>query len=331
MVVHFFLLSIIFYILSNLFVFYAFKINNLFKFQFKNQLITISITIFVLLTYIYIGNPSLLEKNNIQNQNIAGINVSEFREAFNKLENLARSDPNNIEAQLNYGKSLKFINRTEDSESVLYNLYQIKPNNIEVITELLEVMKINGNHESDLYDSILLRGINLEIESIKFLTILSTHYIEKLAYEKALLNLKKIAGLVKDEEFLKNIKATIETYDQLNLLKKKQGPILFSVSINKKDSMSKEVFITVVDESNRPIIAKYLNLILGNTKFILNLNDIIDINYFNNIVNNNKKIKIRVVEASDKMVDLQSRKVFFELPIMLNQVLTNKETIDIKL
>ncbi len=331
MVVHFFLLSIIFYILSNLFVFYAFKINNLFKFQFKNQLITISITIFVLLTYIYIGNPSLLEKNNIQNQNIAGINVSEFREAFNKLENLARSDPNNIEAQLNYGKSLKFINRTEDSESVLYNLYQIKPNNIEVITELLEVMKINGNHESDLYDSILLRGINLEIESIKFLTILSTHYIEKLAYEKALLNLKKIAGLVKDEEFLKNIKATIETYDQLNLLKKKQGPILFSVSINKKDSMSKEVFITVVDESNRPIIAKYLNLILGNTKFILNLNDIIDINYFNNIVNNNKKIKIRVVEASDKMVDLQSRKVFFELPIMLNQVLKNKETIDIKL
>lgn len=331
MVGHFFLLSIIFYILSNLFVFYAFKINNLFKFQFKNQLITISITIFVLLTYIYIGNPSLLEKNNIQNQNIAGINVSEFREAFNKLENLARSDPNNIEAQLNYGKSLKFINRTEDSESVLYNLYQIKPNNIEVITELLEVMKINGNHESDLYDSILLRGINLEIESIKFLTILSTHYIEKLAYEKALLNLKKIAGLVKDEEFLKNIKATIETYDQLNLLKKKQGPILFSVSINKKDSMSKEVFITVVDESNRPIIAKYLNLILGNTKFILNLNDIIDINYFNNIVNNNKKIKIRVVEASDKMVDLQSRKVFFELPIMLNQVLKNKETIDIKL
>jgi len=331
MVVHFFLLSIIFYILSNLFVFYAFKINNLFKFQFKNQLITISITIFVLLTYIYIGNPSLLEKNNIQNQNIAGINVSEFREAFNKLENLARSDPNNIEAQLNYGKSLKFINRTEDSESVLNNLYQIKPNNIEVITELLEVMKINGNHESDLYDSILLRGINLEIESIKFLTILSTHYIEKLAYEKALLNLKKIAGLVKDEEFLKNIKATIETYDQLNLLKKKQGPILFSVSINKKDSMSKEVFITVVDESNRPIIAKYLNLILGNTKFILNLNDIIDINYFNNIVNNNKKIKIRVVEASDKMVDLQSRKVFFELPIMLNQVLKNKETIDIKL
>ena len=102
MVVHFFLLSIIFYILSNLFVFYAFKTNNLFKFQFKNQLITISITIFVLLTYIYIGNPSLLEKNNIQNQNIAGINVSEFREAFNKLENLARSDPNNIEAQLNY-------------------------------------------------------------------------------------------------------------------------------------------------------------------------------------------------------------------------------------
>ena len=200
-----------------------------------------------------------------------------------------------------------------------------------MITELLEVMKINGNHESDLYDSILLRGINLEIESIKFLTILSTHYIEKLAYEKALLNLKKIAGLVKDEEFLKNIKATIETYDQLNLLKKKQGPILFSVSINKKDSMSKEVFITVVDESNRPIIAKYLNLILGNTKFILNLNDIIDINYFNNIVNNNKKIKIRVVEASDKMVDLQSRKVFFELPIMLNQVLKNKETIDIKL
>lgn len=331
MVVHFFLLSIIFYILSNLFVFYAFKINNLFKFQFKNQLITISITIFVLLTYIYLGNPSLLEKKNIQNQNIAGINVSEFREAFNKLENLARSDPNNIEAQLNYGKSLKFINRTEDSESVLNNLYQIEPNNIEVITELLEVMKINGNHESDLYDSILLRGINLEIESIKFLTILSTHYIEKLAYEKALLNLKKIAGLVKDEEFLKNIKATIETYDQLNLLKKKQGPILFSVSINKKDSMSKEVFITVVDESNRPIIAKYLNLILGNTKFILNLNDIIDINYFNNIVNNNKKIKIRVVEASDKMVDLQSRKVLFELPIMLNQVLTNKETIDIKL
>ena len=331
MVVYFFLLSIIFYILSNLFVFYAFKINNLFKFQFKNQLITISITIFVLLTYIYIGNPSLLEKNNIQNQNIAGINVSEFREAFNKLENLARSDPNNIEAQLNYGKSLKFINRTEDSELVLNNLYQIKPNNTEVITELLEVMKINGNHESDLYDSILLRGINLEIESIKFLTILSTHYIEKLAYEKALLNLKKIAGLVKDEEFLKNIKATIETYDQLNLLKKKQGPNLFSVSINKKDSMSKEVFITVVDESNRPIIAKYLNLILGNTKFILNLNDIIDINYFNNIVNNNKKIKIRVVEASDKMVDLQSRKVFFELPIMLNQVLKNKETIDIKL
>lgn len=331
MVVQFFLLSIIFYILSNLFVFYAFKINNFFKFQFKNQLITISITIFVLLTYIYLGNPSLLEKKNIQNQNIAGINVSEFREAFNKLENLARSDPNNIEAQLNYGKSLKFINRTEDSESVLNNLYQIKPNNIEVITELLEVMKINGNHESDLYDSILLRGINLEIESIKFLTILSTHYIEKLAYEKALLNLKKIAGLVKDEEFLKNIKATIETYDQLNLLKKKQGPILFSVSINKKDSMSKEVFITVVDESNRPIIAKYLNLILGNTKFILNLNDIIDINYFNNIVNNNKKIKIRVVEASDKMVDLQSRKVFFELPIMLNQVLKNKETIDIKL
>ena len=200
-----------------------------------------------------------------------------------------------------------------------------------MITELLEVMKINGNHESDLYDSILLRGINLEIESIKFLTILSTHYIEKLAYEKALLNLKKIAGLVKDEEFLKNIKATIETYDQFNLLKKKQGPILFSGSINKKDSMSKEVFITVVDESNRPIIAKYLNLILGNTKFILNLNDIIDINYFNNIVNNNKKIKIRVVEASDKMVDLQSRKVFFELPIMLNQVLKNKETIDIKL
>ena len=331
MVGHFLLLSIIFYILSNLFVFYAFKINNLFKFQFKNQLITISITIFVLLTYIYIGNPSLLEKNNIQNQNIAGINVSEFREAFNKLENLARSDPNNIEAQLNYGKSLKFINRTEDSESVLNNLYQIEPNNIEVITELLEVMKINGNHESDLYDSILLRGINLEIESIKFLTILSTHYIEKLAYEKALLNLKKIAGLVKDEEFLKNIKATIEIYDQLNLLKKKQGPILFSVSINKKDSMSKEVFITVVDESNRPIIAKYLNLILGNTKFILNLNDIIDINYFNNIVNNNKKIKIRVVEATDKMVDLQSRKVFFELPIMLNQVLKNKETIDIKL
>ena len=331
MVGHFFLLSIIFYILSNLFVFYAFKINNFFKFQFKNQLITMSITIFVLLTYIYLGNPSLLEKKNIQNQNIAGINVSEFREAFNKLENLARSDPNNIEAQLNYGKSLKFINRTEDSESVLNNLYQIEPNNIEVITELLEVMKINGNHESDLYDSILLRGINLEIESIKFLTILSTHYIEKLAYEKALLNLKKIAGLVKDEEFHKNIKATIETYDQLNLLKKKQGPILFSVSINKKDSMSKEVFITVVDESNRPIIAKYLNLILGNTKFILNLNDIIDINYFNNIVNNNKKIKIRVVEASDKMVDLQSRKVFFELPIMLNQVLKNKETIDIKL
>ena len=331
MIAHFFFLSIIFYILSNLFVFYAFKINNFFKFQFKNQLITISITIFVLLTYIYLGNPSLLEKKNIQNQNIAGINVSEFREAFNKLENLARSDPNNIEAQLNYGKSLKFINRTEDSESVLNNLYQIEPNNIEVITELLEVMKINGNHESDLYESILLRGINLEIESIKFLTILSTHYIEKLAYEKALLNLKKIAGLVKDEEFLKNIKATIETYDQLNLLKKKQGPILFSVSINKKDSMSKEVFITVVDESNRPIIAKYLNLILGNTKFILNLNDIIDINYFNNIVNNNKKIKIRVVEASDKMVDLQSRKVLFELPIMLNQVLKNKETIDIKL
>jgi len=331
MVGHFFFLSIIFYILSNLFVFYAFKINNLFKFQFKNQLVTISITIFILLTYIYLGNPSLLEKKNIQNQNIAGINVSEFREAFNKLENLARSDLNNIEAQLNYGKSLKFINRTEDSESVLYNLYQIEPNNVEVITELLEVMKINGNHESDLYDSILLRGINLEIESIKFLTILSTHYIEKLAYEKALLNLKKIAGLVKDEEFHKNIKATIETYDQFNLLKKKQGPILFSGSINKKDSMSKEVFITVVDESNRPIIAKYLNLILGNTKFILNLNDIIDINYFNNIVNNNKKIKIRVVEASDKMVDLQSRKVFFELPIMLNQVLKNKETIDIKL
>ena len=330
MVGHFFLLSIIFYILSNLFFFYALKRNNLFKFQFKNQLITVPITIFVLLTYIYLGTPSLLDKKNIQNQNIAGINVSEFREAFNKLENLARSDPNNIEAQLNYGKSLKFINRTEDSESVLNNLYQIEPNNIEVITELLEVMKINGNHESDLYDSILLRGINLEIESIKFLTILSTHYIEKLAYEKALLNLKKIAGLVKDEEFLKNIKATIETYDQLNLLKKKQGPILFSVSINKKDSMSKEVFITVVDESNRPIIAKYLNLILGNTNFILNLNDIIDINYFNNIVNN-KKLKIRVVEASDKMVDLQSRKVLFELPIMLNQVLKNKETIDIKL
>ena len=330
MVGHFFFLSIIFYILSNLFVFYAFKINNFFKFPFKNQLITISITIFVLLTYIYLGNPSLLEKKNIQNQNIAGINVSEFREAFNKLETLARSDPNNIEAQLNYGKSLKFINRTEDSESVLNNLYQIEPNNIEVITELLEVMKINGNHESDLYDSILLRGINLEIESIKFLTILSTHYIEKLAYEKALLNLKKIAGLVKDEEFHKNIKATIETYVQFNLLKKKQGSILFSGSINKKDSMSKEVFITVVDESNRPIIAKYLNLILGNTKFILKLNDIIDINYFNDIVNN-KKLKIRVVEASDKMVDLQSRKVLFELPIMLNQVLTNKETIDIKL
>ena len=46
-----------------------------------------------------------------------------------------------------------------DSESVLYNLYQIEPNNIEVITELLEVMKINGNHESDLYDSTI-RGIN---------------------------------------------------------------------------------------------------------------------------------------------------------------------------
>ena len=134
MVAHFFLLSIIFYILSNLFVFYAFKKNNLFKFQFKNQLITITITIFVLLTYIYLGNPFLLEKKNIQNQNIAGINVGEFREAFNKLENLARSEPNNIEAQLNYGKSLKFINRTEDSQTVLYNLYEIEPNNVDVIT-----------------------------------------------------------------------------------------------------------------------------------------------------------------------------------------------------
>ena len=235
MVIHFFFLTIIFYILSNLFVFYAFKKNNLFKFQFKNQLITITITIFVLLTYIYLGNPFLLEKKNIQNQNIAGINVGEFREAFNKLENLARSEPNNIEAQLNYGKSLKFINRTEDSQTVLYNLYEIEPNNVDVITELLEIMKINGNHESDLYDSILRRGINLEIESIKFLTILSTHYIEKLAYEKALLNLKKIVGLVKDDEFLKNIKSTIESYDQLNLLKKKQGPILFSGSINKNN------------------------------------------------------------------------------------------------
>ena len=331
MVIHFFFLTIIFYILSNLFVFYAFKKNNLFKFQFKNQLITITITIFVLLTYIYLGNPFLLEKKNIQNQNIAGINVGEFREAFNKLENLARSEPNNIEAQLNYGKSLKFINRTEDSQTVLYNLYEIEPNNVDVITELLEIMKINGNHESDLYDSILRRGINLEIESIKFLTILSTHYIEKLAYEKALLNLKKIVGLVKDDEFLKNIKSTIESYDQLNLLKKKQGPILFSGSINKKNSISKEVFITVVDDSNRPIIAKYINLILGNTKFTLNLNDIIDINYFNNILNNNKKLKIRIVEASDKMIDLQNRKVLFELPIMINQVLKNKETFEIKL
>lgn len=331
MVIHFFFLTIIFYILSNLFVFYAFKKNNLFKFQFKNQLITITITIFVLLTYIYLGNPFLLEKKNIQNQNIAGINVGEFREAFNKLENLARSEPNNIEAQLNYGKSLKFINRTEDSQTVLYNLYEIEPNNVDVITELLEIMKINGNHESDLYDSILRRGINLEIESIKFLTILSTHYIEKLAYEKALLNLKKIVGLVKDDEFLKNIKSTIESYDQLNLLKKKQGPILFSGSINKKNSISKEVFITVVDDSNRPIIAKYINLILGNTMFTLNLNDIIDINYFNNILNNNKKLKIRIVEASDKMIDLQNRKVLFELPIMINQVLKNKETFEIKL
>ena len=331
MVAHFFFLSIIFFILSNLFIFYAFKTNNSFKFQLKNQLISIPISIFALLTYIYLGNPFLLEKKNIQNQNIAGINVIEFREAFNKLENLARSDPNNIEAQLNYGKSLKFINRTEDSESVLYNLYQTKPDNVEVITELLEVMKINGNHESDLYDSILLRGINLEIESIKFLTILSTYYIEKLAYEKALLNLKKIAGLVNDKEFLKNIKATIETYDQLNLLKKKQGPILFSGSIHKTDSISKEVFITVVDDSNRPIIAKYINLILGNTKFILNLNDIIDINYFNNIVNNNKKLKIRIVEASEKMIDLQNRKVLFELPIMINHFLKNKETVEIKL
>ena len=128
------------------------KKNNSFKFQLKKQLITIPITIFFLLTYIYLGNPFLLEKKNIHNQNIAGINVSEFREAFNKLENLARSDPNNIEAQLNYGKSLKFINRTEDSESILYSLYRTSPNNIDVITELLEVMKINGNHESDLYD-----------------------------------------------------------------------------------------------------------------------------------------------------------------------------------
>lgn len=328
---HFFLLPIIFYILSNLFIFYAFKKNYSFIFKLKNQLIIITITVFALFTYMYLGNPFLLEKKNIQNQNIAGINVSEFREAFNKLENLARSDPNNIEAQLNYGKSLKFINRTEDSELVLYKLYQTQPKNIEVITELLEVMKINGNQELDLYDSILLSGINLEIESIKFLTILSTHYIEKLEYEEALLNLKKIVGLVKDEEFLKNIKATIESYNQLNILKKKQGPILFSGSISKKDSLSKEAFITIVDDSNRPIIAKYINLILGNTKFIINLNDIIDIEYFNNIINNNKKLKIRIVEASNKMVDLQSKKVLFELPIMINQVLKNNETIEIKL
>jgi len=117
----------------------------------------------------------------------------------------------------------------------------------------------------------------------------------------------------------------------LNLLKKKQGPILFSGSIHKTDSISKEVFITVVDDSNRPIIAKYINLILGNTKFILNLNDIIDINYFNNIVNNNKKLKIRIVEASEKMIDLQNRKVLFELPIMINHFLKNKETVEIKL
>ena len=99
-----------------------------------------------------------------------------------------------------------------------------------MITELLEVMKINGNHESDLYDSILRRGINLEIESIKFLTILSTHYIEKLAYEKAN-NPKKFW-----ESTLKNISSSYRKW--VHLYEACRNGVNVNQIINKKGDCS---------------------------------------------------------------------------------------------
>ena len=73
MVGHFFLLSIIFYILSNLFVFYAFKINNLFKFQFKP--INYNIYNYFCFIDLHLLRKPFAREKNIQNQNIAGINV----------------------------------------------------------------------------------------------------------------------------------------------------------------------------------------------------------------------------------------------------------------
>ena len=220
--------------------------------QLKNNSSSITVTIWIglmiipaafVIDYLWFHDIPIEQRISVADSRNTSNEAPDLATAIKLLEQKLADNPDDLQGQLLYGRSMMSMQRYDLAVSAYKKANQLDPNNANILTELAEAIAFKNNTGSFLGEpeQYLSQAIAINPQQQKAMWLQGIVYFENLDYVKAESIWTDLLSQVESP----NIKSTITK--QINQAREAQNkPAINTDSINNSDASS-DIYFVVID------------------------------------------------------------------------------------